>query len=150
MLYVVVFGSRDYRPLYAVRDRIELLRADTTVVHGDARGVDKHAGKVAEMRGLQVHAMPADWDTLGKRAGHVRNEAMLEYLAWREKLGHEIGAVGFHDGRSNGTASMISRTKLRRFPLEVFDAEGQQITADEALERWRSAPDWERPYRRNR
>lgn len=55
--------------------------------------------------------MPADWDRLGKKAGMVRNAQMADYAD---------AAIVFWDGKSNGTANMISNMKMRDKPCHVI------------------------------
>lgn len=53
-----------------------------TLVHGDCdKGVDRHAGAVADHLGMRVHKMPADWKRYGKSAGYKRNAQMVEAVA---------------------------------------------------------------------
>jgi hypothetical protein len=49
------------------------------VVHGACpQGADAIADREARVLGLQVERHPAQWETYGKRAGYVRNAAMVE------------------------------------------------------------------------
>lgn len=138
MLWVIVSGSRDYRPLWAVRDRVEVFPAGTHVIVGKARGVDTHAEKVADYNGFEVHPMPALWETHGRRAGHIRNDAMLDRLEHElEREGNEGLVCAFHDGISPGTASMIAKTRLRCIPMEVYDAAGRMTSIEDQLALWR-------------
>lgn len=62
--------------------RVKYPDAAITLVHGDAaKGVDRHAGAVAEHLGIRVHKMPADWDRYGKSAGFRRNDKMVRSIA---------------------------------------------------------------------
>jgi YspA, cpYpsA-related SLOG family len=85
---LLVTGSRDWTRTAAVW--AELLKVwnglpegqPLIVVHGDARGADSHAKSWAA--GMARHGYliteeshPADWDTHGKSAGFLRNEAMV-------------------------------------------------------------------------
>lgn len=51
---------------------------DVVIVHGGATGVDESFATAAKGQGVAVEAHPADWDRLGKRAGPLRNRAMIE------------------------------------------------------------------------
>lgn len=81
---VLVTGSRnltDYELvkqwiLYAIPE--EWLPEDVDIIHGDARGADRLAGKVAHEFGMLERAFPADWDKYGKAAGYQRNSFLLE------------------------------------------------------------------------
>ena len=111
---VIITGSRDFPHEKTVRDFVRLLatryRHHVDLYVGDARGVDHWAALEArnwnrrdKLIGLQV--FKADWDTLGKRAGYIRNEQMV-----RQAL-HAPGRVtrlfAFWDGKSNGTRHTI-------------------------------------------
>lgn len=81
----------------------------TEVVCGCARGVDELGADWAESRGIKVSRFPANWDEYGKRAGHIRNEAMAKYAD---------ALVAIWDGESRGTRSMIDLA--RRYDLKVI------------------------------
>lgn len=81
---IVVTGPRDWidkrsvwMPLERMRNRHQRL----LIRNGKAKkGVDHLAGLWASRRegkGVIERAFPADWDTYGKRAGHIRNGEML-------------------------------------------------------------------------
>lgn len=98
-LRVIACGGRDYddtRKVYEVLDRLHRLRGIALLIHGDARGADRIAGRWAEHNNVEVHAEPADWESFGKRAGFIRNRKMLEL--------QPHGVVAFPGG--NGTADM--------------------------------------------
>lgn len=79
------------------------------VVCGGARGVDR-LGKQWARGYTPVKMFPADWDTHGKAAGHIRNTQMAAYadaliLVW--------------DGESRGSADMIQ--KARAHDLYIYE-----------------------------
>lgn len=78
------------------------------IVHGGANGVDKSADNFADAWKLKKRVFLADWDNLGKRAGHVRNAEMAKYsdeliLIW--------------DGESNGSRNMLENMKKLGKPV---------------------------------
>jgi len=91
---VAIVGSRDWEDHQMVRDYVYSLDEDDTVVSGGARGVDQWAQIYAEERGLKTLIFPADWDTHGKKAGHLRNHDIVENC---DRL------VAFWNGSSPGT-----------------------------------------------
>lgn len=49
-----------------------------TVLHGGASGADAMAGQWARRAGVDEEVFPAQWNTYGKRAGFLRNKAMVD------------------------------------------------------------------------
>jgi len=75
---VLVSGSREFPSSQLVKDRIRTaLTPGDRLMHGCARGVDTWAEDVAHAIGATILRRPVDWDRYGKRAGMLRNEAML-------------------------------------------------------------------------
>lgn len=86
---ILITGSRTWDAADVIHDELDMcsnearnLQQPVTVVHGGARGVDRIAGTWARERAAsgwpvteEIH--PADWDNLGKRAGMVRNQTMV-------------------------------------------------------------------------
>lgn len=122
---VVVFGSRSWKDVDAIRTRLHQLPPDTTVTYGAAaRGADKIAEYVAFAHSLRLDPHPAEWKRHGgcrcrnqgpgttcKFAGIRRNLEMLD-------LEPEL-AIGFWDGRSPGSRHMIDECRRRGIPVEV-------------------------------
>lgn len=86
MVRVLVTGGRDYRnerrivfELDSIRNTIGL----DVLIHGDAPGADRLAGRWAERRGITVRKWPVNWFPNGKdggrddMAGKKRNTQML-------------------------------------------------------------------------
>lgn len=69
-----------------------------TVIEGGAAGVDEIGAEWAESNNLSVVRYPAEWDKLGKRAGYVRNTAMVSDCD---------AAIVVWDGESRGTRHTI-------------------------------------------
>jgi hypothetical protein len=68
------------------------------VVSGGSRGVDRLGEQWAYHQLLPVKRFPAEWHTLGKAAGPIRNGEMAEYAD---------ALIAIWDGKSKGTAHMI-------------------------------------------
>lgn len=98
---VVVAGSRDFLDYDLVQKLLSNYEI-TEIVCGEARGADEQGKKYAKLNNIQLTSFPADWDTYGKRAGHLRNEQMALYCDF---------AVIFWDGYSRGTYNMITNMK---------------------------------------
>lgn len=84
---------------------------DVTLIHGAARGIDAIAGLVFMRLWPQhpIELFPADWDTHGRAAGPIRNEAMLRRLLALRDEGYRVGVMAFHDDleHSKGTGGMV-------------------------------------------
>jgi len=113
---VIVSGSRGWGATdvetFRLFRRLEALPPDAIVMHGDAsRGADRLADKAAKRYRLKVERHPAPWQSLGKRAGIVRNVEMLDT---KPDL-----VIAFWDGESRGTGHMIHAARERGIPVEV-------------------------------
>jgi hypothetical protein len=113
---VLVCGSRrfpnPFRVNLALEQRLATLPRDATVLHGGAVGADAMADQIGKRLGLTVLEFPADWETHGRRAGIVRNLAMLD-----EEPDLVIAAW---DGASRGTAHTMTEARKRGIPVEVI------------------------------
>lgn len=101
MVTAIVCGGRDYRNkarVYQILDAaVERLGVDF-IVQGVADGADYLAWQWADERGVKCGSYPAHWDEHGRKAGPIRNQAMLD----------EAGAtivIAFGGGR--GTNHMV-------------------------------------------
>ena len=99
-MIILVTGGRDFTAKQMIWDALDKLHV-TGLVEGEARGVDTLCRMWAESRGVTVYAHPADWDKYGKKAGILRNAAML--------LNNPppVYCVAFPGG--TGTADMVRR-----------------------------------------
>jgi hypothetical protein len=75
---VLVCGARDWTDRATIREWIAKLPKGSIVVHGAAPGADTIAGEEARALGMIVLEYPADWANLGKAAGPIRNQRMLD------------------------------------------------------------------------
>lgn len=97
---ILVCGSRSISDVKFIEDTIEAANFHiTSVVVGDARGVDTVARKWAEKHGIPYDLHYADWDKFGKSAGFRRNREMAQ-------TGID-GCIAIWDGVSHGTKDMI-------------------------------------------
>lgn len=106
---VIIAGGRDFKPEDKDWDALNTLRfyfPITEVVCGLAKGADTFGKTWATSLEIPVVDFPADWQSHGKAAGHIRNREMAAY-------GDAL--IAFPGGR--GTANMI--TEARKLNLEV-------------------------------
>lgn len=110
---ILVCGGRDYdnyaRVQYVLGRNVNL--DNDTIVEGGARGADRLARTFAINYGVDFETYPADWETHGKAAGILRNQAMLD-------TGIDF-VIAFPGGR--GTADMIRRAE--KAGVEVYKVE---------------------------
>lgn len=94
----IIAGSRTINDYSLIERSIQSAPwKPTTVVCGDARGVDSLGAEWAEKNGVPVEHFPADWDRYGKRAGFLRNAEMAE---------NAEALILIWDGKSRGSAMM--------------------------------------------
>ena len=117
---VVITGSRswtDYRTIYQallkLKNRTSL---PVEVIQGCARGADQLAERAAVELNLSCIPYPADWNRYGKRAGVLRNLAML---STQPQL-----ILGFLDTSGNlahsGTLHCLREAHYRNLPHLLF------------------------------
>lgn len=117
-IIVAITGSRYWcrdAHVYSISCILNSLPRSTPIVLGDAKGVDSIALEVARDLGftdIRVHY--ADWAKFGKRAGPIRNRAMLDE--------NPTVVVAFHDDLANsrGTKDMVQAAKRRGIRVEVI------------------------------
>ena len=116
-------GGRDYGTVRDPRDPASVSQAfaeieamdrvlsgtegEWMLVHGAARGADTLARKWAERNGIPHEPHPAKWDELGRAAGVIRNQEMLD-------TGIDL-VVAFPGGR--GTAHMVGIARAAGVPI---------------------------------
>ena len=108
---VIVTGSRTFNDYALVTEAVNRLAKDyniTQIVSGCARGADKLGERYAQEKGIPLAKFPADWETLGKRAGFIRNKQMAEY---------SDVLIAFWDGSSRGTQHMIKLMLKAKKPV---------------------------------
>jgi YspA, cpYpsA-related SLOG family len=117
MIRLVVTGSRDYVHKSIVRREILALGKENIeiLIHGDARGLDTLAKEVGEEEGIPTQAEPCtdeEWRTLGKKAGVLRNQRMID--KYKPTYGLAFPLPG-----SRGTWDMVNRMKAANIPYKV-------------------------------
>ena len=78
---VLVCGGREYEDAEALHQFMDELARRITVdavIEGDARGADRMAGEWAQCHGVQNLKFCAEWEELGRKAGPIRNQLMLD------------------------------------------------------------------------
>lgn len=102
---LLVCGGRHFADrafVFSVLDRVDARRQVMLLIHGAAPGADQLADEWAASRGVARAPNPARWKELGRPAGPVRNQEMLDIFA-------PDGAVAFPG--NDGTADMVARCR---------------------------------------
>jgi hypothetical protein len=119
---ILACGGRDYTDVDTIvnvlddldldlRDADGTLYEPVTLVHGDARGADRIAARIAAALGWEVEAYPADWNRYGPAAGPLRNQQMLD-------TGIDL-VIAFPGGK--GTADMVGRARRAGVRVDEVD-----------------------------
>ncbi len=122
---ILVTGSRDWTDFRPIYDALQYLYAmvqgatdqKMLVVHGGARGADRHAANWVEQAqnlGYLVEqephpVTPRQWTLQGKTAGHIRNQQMVH-------LGARV-CVAFSRNNSRGTADCVDLARQADIPV---------------------------------
>ena len=115
---IMVTGSRTWKDQRRMNeDLAELWRklgepVDPILVHGGAQGVDRMARDIWLRRGWDCEEHLADWDSLGKKAGFVRNVAML-----KSGIDH---VVGFLQSMTPGTVNALEQARVLGIPRTIY------------------------------
>ena len=108
---ILVCGGRDFNDAELMEDVLKEYYI-TEIIEGEARGADALSRRYAEHHGIPVRAFPADWKTYGKRAGYIRNSAMLSE-------GKPDCVVAFPGGK--GTEMMIKLAKKAGIEVRIIE-----------------------------
>lgn len=99
---ILVCGGRSYGDVGKIESILGSLNI-TSVVHGGCRGADILSERWAKNKGILVHAHLANWGLLGKKAGVIRNQEMIDMHP------DLFMCVAFPGGA--GTQDMVRRAK---------------------------------------
>lgn len=113
---VLVCGGRDYSDTSAVWGSLDALRQrhppeTLWVIQGGATGADALALEWARMQATRIAGsvtIYADWKSLGKAAGPIRNQRLIDE-------GKPDIVMAFPGGK--GTADMVRRAKAAGLPV---------------------------------
>jgi len=112
---VIIAGSRSITSYATVEEAVKASGFEITeVVSGKAIGVDKLGEEYALKHGIPCALFPADWAKYGKSAGFKRNQKMAEYAD---------GLVAVWDGKSHGTAHMVTAAKAKNLKVYLHKVE---------------------------
>lgn len=103
------------------------LRLGGTLIHGDARGIDRMSEDVTSHLDRIIERYPANWDEHGRSAGPIRNSVMLKRVRELQAEGLTVVVFAFHNdiASSKGTAHMGLITRKAGVPLHVVSSNGK-------------------------
>jgi hypothetical protein len=113
---VLVCGDRNWEDEELIQQIFNTMPSLSAIVHGNCRGADKLAGKVASRMGIEVFPIPAQWKKYGKKAGPIRNSQMLEEHPDIRLI------VALHDDidSSKGTSDMILKALSAKKRVDLW------------------------------
>lgn len=116
---ILITGSRHYSNKKLMTDTLDKLRPIELIIHGAARGADMIAQEYAENHSIATCQHPANWKKYGRRAGPIRNQAML--------YSHpDINLVlAFPLSDSIGTWDMVRKAHAHNIPVQLINEELQ-------------------------
>jgi hypothetical protein len=115
---VIIAGSRTWTNAALVADTLKKFpHPINEVVCGGAQGADALGALWAEWKLVNMKRFPADWETYGRAAGHMRNTEMANYAD---------ALVAFRcEGKSPGTDDIIMKAKARNLLVWVVNPAGE-------------------------
>lgn len=102
---VVITGGRDYQDEIRVWDILDALKPSYVYVGDCPTGVDHFVTRWCDETKTSHKIFTANWDKFGKRAGPLRNGAMLD------DAGPQTVVIAFEGGR--GTEDCVRQAKLK-------------------------------------
>jgi hypothetical protein len=90
----------------------------STIIHGGCTGIDLYVEKLSKIKGFDTIAIPVstqEWDVLGRAAGPIRNQKMLDLKP--------DYVIAFHPNirSSKGTKNMMSLAYNANVPVYIHD-----------------------------
>lgn len=127
IIRVLVTGSRDWTDIDLMRETFETFMLENNhpenpiLIHGACpRGADQLADDLWLLAGFPVERHPADWDTLGKKAGFSRNHALVV-------AGADI-CYAFIRNKSKGATHCSALAELAGIPVKYVRVDDDEDT----------------------
>ena len=111
---VIIAGSRGIKSYLDVKAALRsspFKDTISTVVSGNAAGVDRLGEQLAYEYSLSKVIFPANWNRHKRAAGAIRNQEMAEYAD---------ALIAVWDGESKGTAHMIKTMEALGKPVFIY------------------------------
>ena len=121
-IYVIIAGSREFSNYDLLRDVCDKALENKVaagykivIVSGHANGADSLGEKYAQERGYELKIYEAEWQKLGKAAGHKRNAKMAE-------IGNALIAFFADGAKSPGTKNMVEQARKKNLIIrEIYE-----------------------------
>lgn len=110
---VIIAGGRDFNNYDLLEEKCDFYfseRLPSLIIVGGADGADDLGLKYAFCKSYDFKIIRASWDILGKAAGMIRNQQMLQ---------EADALVAFWDGKSPGTRNMIEIAQAKGIPVRI-------------------------------
>lgn len=112
----IIAGGREFLDYDVLVSVIEMCPWEiSVVVCGKARGADTLGEEYAKANDIPVlpfPVLPHEWKTIGKSAGHLRNQKMAD---------NADALIAFWDGESRGTKDMITRARKANLRIMIYN-----------------------------
>lgn len=123
---LLVTGSREGFTFEEFKESMDNLYGEhknfpKVVIVGCARGIDTYCVEYFRDVPCWVKVYKANWDALGKKAGLIRNEDMLEELLKYRDKGYDIKVCAFRYNGSTGTSHMIKTCTRHGIMVDITD-----------------------------
>jgi hypothetical protein len=131
----IVTGSRDWTDEEPIREAIRSLPLGSVVYHGDARGADRIADRIAFTRGFRVQPFPAKWRDHAPGWCRCRDRTRLVCPAAGPKRNREMRAAAIDEERRTGMPVVCLAFPL---PSSVGTLDMMQLCEEQGWEvrRW--------------
>ena len=123
---IIVAGTRTFQDYDLLNKKMHEITAYqyavTEIVSGCSAGADTLGAYWAQVNNIPVKFFQADWESLGRKAGPIRNSEMAEYA---DVL------IAFWDGESRGTLDTITKMKALQKPVIVIEYKETELELEE-------------------
>lgn len=100
------------------------------VIEGGQRGADRLCRKEAERRGIPVQTVKAEWTALGRKAGPIRNQRMVNMAKYCDESSEDkVVGLAFLAPQSTGTVDCIDRLEKAGFWVEKCHLPNTEMVA---------------------
>jgi hypothetical protein len=112
---VICSGDRHWRDKNYIELELAKLPSGSTIIVGDCRGADALVAECAVELGHECWIYEAEWNTYGRGAGPIRNQAMIDENPDADLF------IAFHDNvkKSKGTRDAATRAKKAGIPTRL-------------------------------